>query len=395
MATPEEQATALVVDPAAAKDHAETEKDTPTTRTRKCLRRNKWTVRAAAGTLTIGLGLLIAWFVLIAVYGRAAPDYDLRDPARNGTAWPVYATPEVVTKWQTELPLGVTVIDARAKPNFFAAETQPGARSSIHGSSRAYWTDFAADGGILKPDDELAVLFAQRGVSPSRPVVVYGGWTELWGEEGRIYWQLDYLGHKNVSILYGGIFAWDDFCKTHRDRCSAYATASDEKRGLADPAGGFVAKTNSTLRVSHNDVVRLDNLDPVSTDTRVLILDARERNEYDGATPYGSAYGGHIPNALSVPWNSVFAKDGSGNIAQPSELWDIIRTSTNAPSDLPATYANLTAAARTKTFIFVTYCTGGVRSAFLYAALKWAAFPGIVTNYDGSWWDWSKKTPKP
>jgi thiosulfate/3-mercaptopyruvate sulfurtransferase len=37
----------------------------------------------------------------------------------------------------------------------------------------------------------------------------------------------------------------------------------------------------------------------------------------------------------------------------------------------------------------VTYCTGGVRSSWLYFVLKLAGYQK-VRNYPGSWWEWSR-----
>jgi thiosulfate/3-mercaptopyruvate sulfurtransferase len=37
----------------------------------------------------------------------------------------------------------------------------------------------------------------------------------------------------------------------------------------------------------------------------------------------------------------------------------------------------------------VCYCTGGVRSAWLYVVLKMVGFQR-VRNYAGSWWEWSR-----
>lgn len=42
----------------------------------------------------------------------------------------------------------------------------------------------------------------------------------------------------------------------------------------------------------------------------------------------------------------------------------------------------------TEDTIVIPYCTGGVRSAFLYAVLRWIGLNNVA-NYDGSWWDWS------
>ena len=60
--------------------------------------------------------------------------------------------------------------------------------------------------------EDMQTVFRSKGVSNDVPVVVYGGWSAptSWGEEGRIYWQLDYLNHTQAYVLYGGIYAWLD-----------------------------------------------------------------------------------------------------------------------------------------------------------------------------------------
>ncbi|MEE8408642.1 MAG: rhodanese-like domain-containing protein [Myxococcota bacterium] len=42
----------------------------------------------------------------------------------------------------------------------------------------------------------------------------------------------------------------------------------------------------------------------------------------------------------------------------------------------------------------VTYCTAGVRAAFVQAVLVDAGF-GRVANYDGSWWEWASHDELP
>jgi thiosulfate/3-mercaptopyruvate sulfurtransferase len=37
----------------------------------------------------------------------------------------------------------------------------------------------------------------------------------------------------------------------------------------------------------------------------------------------------------------------------------------------------------------ICYCTGGVRSAWLYFILKLVGYPRVA-NYPGSWWEWSR-----
>eukprot|EP00193_Tetraselmis_chui_P000227 CAMPEP_0177760862 /NCGR_PEP_ID=MMETSP0491_2-20121128/5497_1 /TAXON_ID=63592 /ORGANISM="Tetraselmis chuii, Strain PLY429" /LENGTH=136 /DNA_ID=CAMNT_0019276797 /DNA_START=609 /DNA_END=1019 /DNA_ORIENTATION=+ len=109
-------------------------------------------------------------------------------------------------------PQSVTVLDARGGNSFYAIE-DPAWGNSIPGSQRVAWKEFTdTRTGKLLPAERQQQIFQSKGVSMGVPVVVYGAWSSKrsWGEEGRIYWQLDYLGHTNVSMLYGGIYAWLD-----------------------------------------------------------------------------------------------------------------------------------------------------------------------------------------
>jgi thiosulfate/3-mercaptopyruvate sulfurtransferase len=42
----------------------------------------------------------------------------------------------------------------------------------------------------------------------------------------------------------------------------------------------------------------------------------------------------------------------------------------------------------------ICYCTGGVRSAWLYVVLKLVGYQK-VRNYPGSWWEWSRDFAAP
>ena len=42
----------------------------------------------------------------------------------------------------------------------------------------------------------------------------------------------------------------------------------------------------------------------------------------------------------------------------------------------------------------ICYCTGGVRSAWLYFVLRLAGY-SKVRNYPGSWWEWSRDFAAP
>ena len=105
----------------------------------------------------------------------------------------------------------------------------------------------------------------------------------------------------------------------------------------------------------------------------VVFFDTRTQAEFDGSrSMYSAERDGHIPNAKWFPWQQVFDSDG-GNLKSRQAL-----------------RAELLAYGVTDTSMIIGYCTGGIRSGFLYLVLRWAGFP-TLQNYDGSWWEWSQK----
>lgn len=240
---------------------------------------------------------------------------------------------------------GATVLDARDEADW-AAGHLPGAQA-------APWQAFV-DGpqsGALDTLDKVQAALRARGVGEG-PVLVYGAWAEGWGEEGRMYWTLDHLGHDDVHILEGGIPAWR-------------GQGGELTRATHSPSPGDFTATPRGGRI---DTEALGAL--VQGDGDAVILDNRSREEYDGATPYGAPRGGHIPGATHLYWKDLITEAG---LKPEATLRDRLQLLGLDPS---------------KGQTVITYCTGGVRSGFGYAVLK-ALGHEDVRNYDGSWWAWA------
>eukprot|EP01047_Picozoa_sp_COSAG01_P040160 COSAG01_NODE_3362_length_6198_cov_2.602394_7_plen_127_part_00 len=95
------------------------------------------------------------------------------------------------------------------------------------------------------------------------------------------------------------------------------------------------------------------------------------RRRYEGkGSFYDAKRDGHIPGAIWFPWKQVFDKD-QGNLKPKETL-----------------RSELEALGVTNSTMVVAYCTGGIRSGFLYLVMRWCGFQS-PQNYDGSWWDWS------
>lgn len=237
---------------------------------------------------------------------------------------------------------GAAVLDARDAASF--------AQGHMPGAQLYAWQAFTGEGalrGRIKPDlQAVAQALAMLGVDAGRPTLVYGSTASGWGEEGHAAWLLALLGHPDIALLDGGFATWRN---AGRPVVSSFARAKP---------GQFVAQPRPAFRA-----------DIEITSRARQIVDVRSASEYNGATPYGEARGGRIPNARHLDWRSLL--DGNGRIASSSKVL-------GAMADLGFDPDVET----------VVYCTCGVRSAMAAVAL---ATRGVarVRNFDGSMAEWA------
>jgi thiosulfate/3-mercaptopyruvate sulfurtransferase len=241
---------------------------------------------------------------------------------------------------------GVTLLDARdLYPKYYL--------SHAVGAQHTPWRSFTIGrkSGVLKDLKSLQNQMESLGIHPQKPVIIYGDWERGWGEEARMLWLLEYLGHTQVYVVEGG---W----------------AALTLQGMSSEWGRTQAVKRSVWSLTPDLSRRADTQAVEGLLARgVLSFDARSKREFEGETPYGSTYGGHFPKSIHVPWKSLLTVDHK--LKTIPELREYF-LSLGAHIDQP---------------IF-TYCTGGIRSAFVYLALREAGFDQAV-NYDGSWWAWT------
>jgi thiosulfate/3-mercaptopyruvate sulfurtransferase len=248
---------------------------------------------------------------------------------------------------QVLLQDGAAPVDARSKTAWI--------QKRLPGSGALNWLtlrDGAGRTGLL--DGRLEVLcraIRGAGVHHDRPVVVYGKAGQGWGEEGRIYWMLEHLGHSQVHILDGGIQAWEAV-----GRPMARLTSPVEKGDFEPQWGKGRLKVEQVILAQQS-----------SSHT---LWDTRTQEEFEGATPYGEARPGHIPGARHLHWKALL--DGQGRLLPEAELRGLLQDFMEP---------------------VVPLCTGGVRAAFAYAVLRHL---GVKTAlYDGSMWEWAKREELP
>jgi thiosulfate/3-mercaptopyruvate sulfurtransferase len=200
----------------------------------------------------------------------------------------------------------------------------------------------------------IAHVFALRGVTDDREVVVYEGDSGM--RAARAFWFLEYLGHPRVRVLDGGFTAWQ----------AAGLPVSTEP--VAPVASTWEGRLRPELVATWRDV--RDRLG----DPHAAIVDARSAAEYRGEL-VRARRGGRIPGAVHVEWKDNLGADGHFKSA------DALR-------------AMYRAAGVEADREVVTYCQGGYRAAHAYLALRVLGFPR-VRNYTGSWKEWGDRLDLP
>jgi thiosulfate/3-mercaptopyruvate sulfurtransferase len=165
------------------------------------------------------------------------------DPPKKG-----YALPELITS-PASIKNDQVILDVRSEPDYSSGHI-PGARS-------LYWKDLQKD-GILDPSRAKEAL-GRAGVNESDRLLVYGD-----SGEGAafVFWALNYLGHKDVSLIDGG-----------RDAALDAGLALTTNAPSPRP-------TNYTIHVVPWLLVTSDNLESMLARADIGIVDARDFSEY-------------------------------------------------------------------------------------------------------------------
>lgn len=252
---------------------------------------------------------------------------------------------------------GLVVVDVRGKAAYAFGGHIPGA---VNTTWHEYSDPNAAAKGLLNPDlSAMEEKIRALGISDDSEVVIYSNPFDNWGDEGRMLWMLEYLGHRNLKILDGGWVKW-------------IAEQRRYEHGTVSPKPGtFKASLNHDVVAVKEDLKKLVRRPHPET----ILADARSLEEFAGKEVSGIPRPGHIPSAINVPWNGFLKSDAT-------------------LKELDAVRAQLDDRGMHPSHQIVCYCTGGVRSAWLYFVLKLAGYPK-VTNYPGSWWEWSRDFAAP
>lgn len=250
---------------------------------------------------------------------------------------------------------GATILDVRSKITWKLGH--------VPNACSISWQKFSQKtpphkGKLLDNSQVLEQLLRQKGISNNQPVIVVGNPTHPihFGEEGRIVWMLHTLGHSQAAFVDGGEAA-----------LIKAGVALEMWSNEPQKVGDFQVNRTETWEIKASQLQsRLAN------PQELTILDNREAREYTGATPYGEKRGGHIPGAVHFYFKELLQPNGF--LLSPAQI--------NCK-------LNQVGIQKDSKKEIITYCTGGIRSAFFVAVLVTLGYTNIK-NYTGSMWEWSQ-----
>ena len=205
--------------------------------------------------------------------------------------------------------------------------------------------------GKLLSKDNYEQIFSKLGINADSEVLVYGFTMpeQGFGDEARVVYTFNYAGFDNVKFVDGG------FKQVEKLGFNKNYEPESDRIDVSD-----VVRSEAT---QNDKAIFTDELLSKLENTDVQILDTRLEVEYNGRVIYGENKAGHIPGAISLPFNSLV--DEEGFIKSREEL---------------EKYVNEKGLDKDK--LQITYCTTGVRASYVAVILEELGFN--VRNYEPS-----------
>lgn len=257
-----------------------------------------------------------------------------------------YANPQLIV--ETEQLSGmmnkpnVRIVDARASAEYKKAHIP----SAVNLSFQEIDDPNSHIENELLPPEKLAKMFGDRGIDKDTKVVLYDGSGGF--RASRLFWAMEYMGHRNVAILNGGYPKW---------------VKEGRKTTKKVPK---VKKATFPVALIPRKVATADWLMDRAGDEGVVVIDVRG--------PGGYAKG-HIPWAKNIPWK--------GNLDDDKTL--------KSADELAAHFESKGV---TKDKNVAVHCQQGRAAAHSYYTLRLMGYPR-VRSYDRSWAEWGKADDLP
>lgn len=211
--------------------------------------------------------------------------------------------------------------------------------------------------GLLPDEARLSEVLSRLGLTPELHVVAYDA--EGNGRASRLLWTLAVLGHERVSLLNGGIHAWD----------AAGGPLAAQFRH--PPRSSYQAVIATPTAVADKDYILAQLGQP-----GLALLDTRTPAEYAGLD-VRAARGGHIPGAVNLNWTDTMDPRRQLRLQPDPVLRKLLEQRGVTPDQE-----------------VIVYCQTHHRSAHTYWVLRYLGYPR-VRGYAGAWSEWGNDPDLP
>jgi thiosulfate/3-mercaptopyruvate sulfurtransferase len=204
------------------------------------------------------------------------------------------------------------------------------------------------------PTSEKFELACQNlGINKTSKIVVYDNLGIYWSP--RVWWMFKAMGHKNIAVLDGGLPEW-----------VGNALPVEDKKFAVQPKGNFIAFFKNEMLVKFTSILENTHTE------NALLIDARSNERFNGTVPEPrkELRGGHIPNAINIPYENVLEH---GKFKAVSELKNIFKVVEKENRPL------------------VFSCGSGITACIVWLASDLIEIPNKKAVYDGSWTEWGQK----
>ena len=205
--------------------------------------------------------------------------------------------------------------------------------------------------GKLLSKDNYEQIFSKLGINANFEVLVYGFTMpeQGFGDEARVVYTFNYAGFDKVKFIDGG------FKQVEKLGFNKNYEPTEDRLDVSD-----VVRSEAT---QNEKAIFTDELLSKLGSNDVQFIDTRLEVEFHGRVIYGENKAGHIPGAISLPFNSLV--DEEGFVKSREEL---------------EKYVNEKGLDKDK--LQITYCTTGVRASYVAVILEELGFN--VRNYEPS-----------
>lgn len=194
----------------------------------------------------------------------------------------------------------------------------------------------------------------------------------------RVWWTLRTMGHRNVSVLNGGLVKWQD----------DHLPLSDQI--IRKPRTHYTLSTNNPINnhVLANDTLSNHQEPPnqqagfltahdvfEALDSDIKILDARPKARFDGEAPEPRPHlrRGHMPGALNLPFATLLNEDKTLKpVSALRQIFDALNIDETTP--------------------LITTCGSGISAAVINLAIEQLGYHQAGL-YDGAWAEWGQPEP--